>query len=124
VVLLFAAGCGGDDDSGRSVFDVDDSGSELLVNAGDEFEVRLVSNPSTGYSWVVAESETTAWTLVDSSFEEPDSELVGAAGTEIFVFEAADEGAGVLRLEYVRPFDDPVVPAEVVEFEIVVNSES
>jgi inhibitor of cysteine peptidase len=121
-VLLLVASCGGDDDdAGRPLLDAEDSGSELQLNAGDEFEVRLVSNPTTGYSWAVTEPETLTWTLLDSSFEEPDSDLVGAAGTEIFVFEAVSEGNDVLRLEYVRPFDDPVVAEDVVEFEIVVN---
>jgi hypothetical protein len=34
----------------------------------------------------------------------------------VFVFVAGDEGAGVLRLEYVRSFDDPVIPERVAEF--------
>jgi len=92
-----------------------DSGEEIEVAVDDRFEVRLESNPSTGYGWVIA-SQPDAIETVSNDFDEPDGELVGAAGTEIHVFRAAEPGAGVLRFEYVRRFDDPVVPERIVEF--------
>ena len=59
--------------------------------------------------------------VVSNDFEAPDTDLVGAGGVEVFVFEATAPGAGELRLEYVRSFDDPPDPAEVVEYRIQIT---
>jgi hypothetical protein len=39
----------------------------------------------------------------------------------VFTFAAVGEGAGILRLEYVRSFDDPPVPERIVEFIVRVD---
>lgn len=95
-----------------------DSSSEVELGSGEKFEVRLESNPSTGYGWEVsAMTSPGVVDLVSQGFESSaDENIVGASGTEVFVFRATDAGAGILRLEYVRPFDDPVVPERVVEY--------
>jgi predicted secreted protein len=113
--------CGDDDDS-IVVTDVD-SGSEIEVASGDSFEVRLESSPSTGFAWDVdAMSSPGLVELRSKSFEEPvDGDVVGAPGTDVFVFEATGEGAGILRLAYVRSFDDPPVPERVAEYIIRID---
>lgn len=122
LLILFSltVACSGEDD--LVVTDAD-STSELLVSAGDRFEVRLESNPSTGYAWLVSEMTTPLVVELQSQdFVAPaDGEAVGAPGTDVFVFEAADSGAGILRLEYVRSFDDPQVPDRVVEYIIRID---
>jgi inhibitor of cysteine peptidase len=116
---VMVVSCGGDD-AQRQVIEQRDSGSEVSVEVGDEFEVRLESNPTTGYGWVVA-AQPDVVDLLTSDFEAPDTELVGAGGVEVLVFEAMAPGSGELRLEYVRSFDDPPVPAEAVEYQLQVT---
>ncbi len=88
----------------------------------EEFEVRLESNPSTGYGWIIADgSLPVALGLVADGFEPAETGLVGTSGTQWFHLEAVERGAGVLRLEYVRPFDEPVIPLRVVEYVIRVE---
>jgi inhibitor of cysteine peptidase len=113
---MLLAACG--DDGGVVVLTDLDSGTEVLVAAGETFEVHLTSNPSTGFGWEVDAMSTPGLvTLTSRNFEDPpDSDLVGAAGTEVFVFEATGEGAGILRLAYLRPFEDRPVPQRVAEF--------
>ncbi len=120
-LAVFAASCGGNGDS--VVLGDEDNGSEVSIESGERFEVRLESNPSTGFSWQL---DVTAIEgvieLTASSLEEPaDAAIVGAAGTEVFEFEAIAHGAGVLRLEYLRPTDDPPIPERIVEFIIRVD---
>ncbi len=110
----------GDADAQRQVLDERDSGSAVTVEVGDEFAVRLESNPTTGYGWVVA-AQPEVVDLLSDDFQAPDTDLVGAGGVEVLVFEATAPGAGALRLEYVRSFDDPPVPAEVVEYQLQVT---
>lgn len=131
VLMLVAASCGSESGSGSDqdgggatvTLTEAESTSEVSVETGDRIEVRLESNPSTGFGWVV--DDPTAGGLArleSSSFEEPsDPELVGAPGTEVFVFEIIQPGAAVLRLQYVRPFDDPIVPEKIVEYIVRVD---
>ena len=122
--LLFGvAACGGGEDAGRRVVTDADSTSEVLVGVGDGLEVRLPSNPTTGYSWRV-EPPPTAVELQSSSFEEAEivDDRVGVGGTEVFVFDVVAAGAEILRLEYIRPFDDPVVPERIVEYIVRVDN--
>ncbi len=123
LLVLVLSGCG--DDVNTLSFTAADSGSEVRVGAGDQFQVVLESNPSTGYSWeVTGEPDPSVLELVSHGFEGADADLVGAAGTEVFVFRAVRFGAEILRLEYFRPFDDPPVAERVVEFIVRVDDAS
>ena len=103
----------------------DDSGEEAAFELYEEFEVHLDSNPSTGYSWLIPDGALPAsLTLLAEGFDPAETGVVGAAGTQWFHFEAAAPGAGVLRLEYLRPFDDAPIPLRVVEYVIRVDAES
>lgn len=119
VFVMAAGGCGG---PARVTLTEEDSLGEVPVDSGDEIELRLESNASTGYRWALPEDRVPQpLDLVESRFEEPDTDLVGAPGTQVFVFEAVARGADVLRLEYVRPFDDPPIPERVVEYVVIVD---
>lgn len=119
-VALVVAACG----SGTPdplVLSEADSGREIRVKPGQRIEIRLESNPSTGYRWEIATGTgTRSVEFRTRSYEEPDDDLVGAAGQEVFVFQAIGD-AEVVRLEYIRPFDDPVIPERVVEYIIRVD---
>lgn len=120
-LLLLVAACDTGPD-GRRPLTADDSGSQVDFEVFEEFEVQLESNPSTGYGWVISEgSMPAAIDLMSEGFDPGDSGLVGAAGTQWFHFEAVESGAGVLRLEYLRPFDDPPIPLRIVEFVVRVG---
>jgi inhibitor of cysteine peptidase len=119
VVLAVTLGACGSDDDPVQVFDQADIGTEVSVDVGEQFEIRLESNPTTGYAWQVVDQPEVI-DLVRSAYEAPDTSLVGAGGVEVFVFEGASAGSGELRLEYVRSFDDPPVPAETAEFQVEV----
>lgn len=83
----------------------------IEVMRGQPFEVRLPSNPSTGYRWTIVESPVE---LIDQTetvrYLPGRTDLIGAPGEERFSFLAVKPGAGNLKLEYRRPFE----PAEVV----------
>ena len=113
--------CGGED--GDVVLFAANSTSEVAVAADAMIEVHLESNPSTGYRWELSAMSTPdVVELVDRSFEQSGSdEVEGAPGTEVFTFKAASAGAGVLRLEYLRPWEDPPVPDRVVEYIIRID---
>ena len=130
VVLAGVLGGCGTVESGRSasgdgqVLTEADSGTEVLLAPGEHFEVRLESNASTGYRWkLLSPLEPAPYNLVTSDYIGTETSLVGAAGTEVWVFEAVNEPAtGELRMVFVRPFDDPPAPA--ATFELTVRVEA
>lgn len=119
MIGLVAVSCGGDD-AGPVVLDLSDSGSAITLQVGDTFEVVLDSNPTTGYGWVVSE-QPDGVTVRSDDYSPPDTSLVGAGGVEVFVFDAVAAGSGTLRLDYVRSFDDPAVPADTVEYDLTIT---
>jgi len=74
-------------------------------------EIRLPSNPSTGYRWVLVDPVPAMVKQVDLR-REPNqrSEIAGAPGTEVWQFEADAQGVGILQFEYRRSFEPPTVP--------------
>ena len=80
---------------------------ELEVNAGDLFTVALCSNPTTGFQW----SETAQ--IGDAAIAEqtghrfipPGEQLIGAAGQEIWTFQALQPGTTTIAMEYSRPWE-------------------
>ena len=68
--------------------------------------VRLGANHTTGYSWAV--TEIVHPEVIDSAsniYEEPTAtNLVGAGGTEVWVFNTTDTGLAIIRMSYSQPW--------------------
>ncbi len=77
---------------------------EVRVEQGDEFEVALCSNPSTGYRWEEPRIEDPARiAFVERKYSGALSSLDGAAGTEVFAFEALAKGRSAISFSYGQP---------------------
>jgi inhibitor of cysteine peptidase len=116
-LCLGLASCGG---SATHSLTGDQSGEQVSVDPGEVIEVTLESNPSTGYVWEIVMTPE----MIELSGDEyvaPGGDLVGEPGSHTFMFNVLDDGAGVLRLEYIRPFEDPAAPERVVEYIVVVG---
>jgi len=67
--------------------------------------VRLGANHTTGYVWEVTEIVHPEVILEASSdYEEPTTGLVGAGGTEVWVFNTTDTGLAIIRMSYSQPW--------------------
>lgn len=80
-----------------------DNNSSVTLNLGDELVVRLQSNASTGYSWQIDYNNSQLLRLTKSSYEKPNSNLMGAPGNQVFRFRAVGAGGEGLKLSYKRP---------------------
>ena len=79
--------------------------NEFQVEIGDKIRVKLCSNPTTGFQW---EYETTVENVLkeeDHDFEEPEKDIPGAAGIEVWTFEAAEKGTTEVRLVYSQSWE-------------------
>lgn len=102
LLILGLAACGG-----RETVTVTeaDSGRAIALAPGDTLEVRLESNATTGFRWNLDGDPAPTLRLVSSEYLEPDTDLVGAGGTEVWTFEAVEAGEATLELAYYRPFE-------------------
>ena len=82
----------------------------LEVQVGETFEVKLCSNPTTGFQWLEKAqiSDTAVLRQEDHKFIGPESEpppLPGTPGQEIWTFETLKRGSSEVYLEYSQPWD-------------------
>ena len=79
--------------------------NEFQVEIGDKITVKLCSNPTTGFQWKYETTVDTVLKEEDHDFEEPEGDGVGAAGIEVWTFEAVEKGTTEVRMAYSRPWE-------------------
>lgn len=109
LATLALPACGSDAESGSDprTFELtaDDAGGTVSVRPGDEIVITLESNPTTGFAWeLTGEPAREVLELVGSEYTEPETDLVGAGGEEVWRFRALAEGITSLALTYMRSF--------------------
>ena len=88
------------------VFTSEDSGKEYILSVGEEFQVRLWENPTTGYLWTILGSVSPHLELVDRKFTPGnDARRVGSGGERTFAFRAVKPGRTVLHMTLKRPWE-------------------
>jgi inhibitor of cysteine peptidase len=89
--------------------DFNESPSSILndfeIEVGDKITVRLCSNATTGFAWEYTMTGDNAVKEEDYDFEEPDDDMVGAAGTEVWTFEGIEAGTAVIEMSYSQPWE-------------------
>ena len=79
--------------------------NEFEVEIGDKITVKLCSNPTTGFQWKYETTGEAALMEEDHDFEEPEGDVPGAAGIELWTFEAVEKGITEVHMEYSRPWE-------------------
>ena len=79
--------------------------NDFQIGVGDKITVRLCSNKTTGFQWDYEITGDIAVKEEDHDFEEPDGDLVGAAGVEVWTFEGTEKGTAVVSMEYSQPWE-------------------
>ena len=85
----------------------------INTHLNDKFKINLVSNPSTGYSWILKYNHKYL-KLVSSKYTPSKTHLLGAAGVQHYVFKAIKKGNTTIALEYVRIFDKKHPAKEII----------
>lgn len=114
---IFAAGCTGDPDIQLTA---ENAGERVELQTGQVLAITLASNPTTGYSWHVAEGNESVLRLQGDPEFQSESDLVGAGGVEVLRFEAVAAGEAALTLTYDRPWETDVEPLEVFTIHVVI----
>ena len=95
----------------------------LTLHTGQQLILRMPSNPTTGFRWLVRDSAANVLqSLGPEVYSNPeDAGLVGSAGVSTWRFEAIQAGEGRLHLTYERPWEVGVVPAQRFDCQIRVK---
>jgi len=99
----------------------DDDGRQVELEAGQTLAIGLESNPTTGYTWEVAELDEHILRQVGETEFEPESGAIGAGGVETLRFETVSAGQTALRLVYHRPWEKDVEPLATFSVQVVVR---
>jgi len=78
---------------------------EFEIEVGDKIRVELCSNPTTGFEWDYEITTEDILKEEDHDFEEPKGDVTGAAGIEVWTFEAIEKGTTEVHMEYSQPWD-------------------
>ena len=93
----------------------------IMVKVGDEFEILLKANHTTGYQWRIAQDlDATMLELVGNSYESPTVKRMGAGGQEIWTFKALKPGKTFLFMKYIRPWEENR-PADQKTFTVIID---
>ena len=96
---------------------------KLDLKVGDNFVIRLKSNPTTGYSWSYVDDESGIVKKVSNEYErdQANGNLVGSGGIEVWTFKAIKKGSLILKFQYARPWEKDVPPIEETNYQITVK---
>jgi inhibitor of cysteine peptidase len=96
--------------------DASANGTTQTLKKGEVMSITLESNSSTGYSWVASISDTAVVSQAgEPQYNEPASSatpVVGAAGSQTFLFQGVSAGTAALTLDYERPWETDVAPVQ------------
>ncbi|MGE5675978.1 MAG: protease inhibitor I42 family protein [Mycobacterium leprae] len=99
------------------------NGQTIELEPGQTLMLRLPANASTGYRWSLIESnDTTVLRLLHWEYIQQGERRPGAAGTEVWQFQAGKAGNTGLKLGYARS-NPPGTPEKEFSLTIVVKEQ-
>ncbi len=92
-----------------------DNGNEIEVKKGQSLVISLDSNPTTGYTWeLVEQPDGQILQQVGEELEfKPESDRIGAGGTQTIRFDVVGVGQTALKIVYHRPWETDVAPERI-----------
>jgi inhibitor of cysteine peptidase len=123
IVFTFMLGCADNALAGVSMkLSENDSGKTVEICVGDELEIMLPGNPTTGYVWEVDSLASTVLELGKAHFIASDN-AIGAGGMEVIKFHAIAAGTGVIKLLFHRPFEQNMPPLKTFNVTVIIKKQ-
>lgn len=99
VCTMFLTSC-----TGTTSLSGSDNGKTIMVHVGDEIDIALDSNPTTGFDWAIEKSNDSLLALKQMEYQ-ASSNAIGSGGTDTFKFVAKSAGTVTLQFKYWRSFE-------------------
>ena len=97
-----------------------DNGRSISIVVGETVSITLAGNPTTGYTWELADIDRAVLAPDPEPAFTADSSLTGAGGKFTFRFFALKTGSSAVKLSYRRPWEKDVPPLRSVELTLTV----
>jgi predicted secreted protein len=94
---------------------------DFEIEVGDKIRLKLCSNPAAGFQWDYEMTVENVLKEEDHDFQEPEGDVPGAPGTEIWTFEAVGTGATEVRMQYSQPSEDGLQSEWTYDMAVVVE---
>jgi inhibitor of cysteine peptidase len=94
-------------------------GQTVVVRVGEEVELSLPENPTTGFSWELSPGADAPYRLRREWFDATQGR-VGAGGTRHWQFEATNVGQGTIALSYRRAWESATAPTRTFALHVTV----
>ena len=111
-LLIFAVTCTGESFIKSVQINKKASGSTVNINLSDTLIINLTSNPTTGYSWSIAENDSTKIKFINKNHESSLPKITGSGGKEIFKFLGVEAGMSKIKMVYTRSWEKNIPPAD------------
>jgi inhibitor of cysteine peptidase len=98
-----------------------DSSSTQVMQVGQELNVTLEANPTTGYQWAVDGLIPAQLTMPAQPKFTASSNAIGSGGTQVWTLAAKNAGKGTLKLKYWRSFEATTPPIRTFEVNVDVK---
>lgn len=80
--------------------------SNVKMEVGDKIRLKLCSNQTTGFQWeYFLMTQENVLKKEDHYYEEPNNDVIGAAGVELWTFKAVEEGTVKVIMAYSQPWE-------------------
>jgi inhibitor of cysteine peptidase len=97
-----------------------DTGKKMVLQTGDTLSIVLEGNPTTGFTWKIASSNTSILKEVKTTYKSANA-LIGAGGIFLFTFQAVAEGTANLQCSYHRPWETESPPAKTFQLTLYIS---
>ena len=97
-----------------------DDGKAISLAVGEQFEVRLAENTTTGHQWQLVDVDRALLDVTRDERIPPDSALPGAGGSHVWAFLARAPGHCSLSLAYRRSWEG-AAPAQTFSLDVTIR---
>jgi inhibitor of cysteine peptidase len=92
------------------IFTQEHNNTTHIIYVGDIVQVVLEGNPTTGFTWEVAETDERLLALQGEAEYQSEKNIPGSGGVFTFTFLAQASGGVELKLIYHRTFEEGIAP--------------
>jgi predicted secreted protein len=114
VVIMMLTAC-------SNTVSITDPSKPIEVKAGNEFQIVVEANPTTGYHWEIVGELDGSLQLVSREYNGSQPAAVGSGGVDIWKFKAATPGQVSITLGYYPPSNEPTDPQQTTTFMVIVK---
>ena len=97
-----------------------DSGKTVEIGVGDDLNVMLPGNPTTGYEWELIPLDLNVLSRVKTEFF-ANNKMMGSGGVEVITLHAVAVGKSEVKLIYHRSFEHNVAPLKTFEVTVIIK---